>query len=191
MADQVSNGHQNNKSGKAIFAFAMVFVFLFFIYITFLHPHSSPDQVKSIVEENVTQEVPAAPEAEKTASNDVAGAEAAGVWVSAPEKVAQGKKIFETTCALCHGAGGLGDGPAGAALNPKPRNFVEGHWKKGGTPFALFHTISNGIEGSSMAAYKHLPESDRWALVHYVRSLSKNTPDATTEEIEAYKKSNK
>lgn len=31
---------------------------------------------------------------------------------------------YANFCAGCHGANGAGDGPAGAGLNPKPRNFV-------------------------------------------------------------------
>lgn len=36
---------------------------------------------------------------------------------------AKGK--YDTTCAPCHGATGGGDGPAGAALSPKPANFAD------------------------------------------------------------------
>ena len=38
---------------------------------------------------------------------------------------AKGKVIFTTNCASCHGEGGKGDGPVGAALNPHPRDFTE------------------------------------------------------------------
>jgi mono/diheme cytochrome c family protein len=34
-----------------------------------------------------------------------------------------GKAKFDATCATCHGPMGAGDGPAAAALNPKPRNL--------------------------------------------------------------------
>ena len=37
-----------------------------------------------------------------------------------------GKTNFDTLCATCHGPAGKGDGPAGAALNPPPRDFTEG-----------------------------------------------------------------
>jgi len=46
----------------------------------------------------------------------------------------KGEKSFTTICAGCHGASGKGDGPAGAALNPKPRNFTDA---------ALMHTLSD------------------------------------------------
>ncbi len=38
---------------------------------------------------------------------------------------AKGKEKFELMCASCHGPQGKGDGPAGAALNPKPRNLTD------------------------------------------------------------------
>jgi len=36
---------------------------------------------------------------------------------------------FAMKCVVCHGASGTGDGPGGAALNPKPRNFTEAAWQ--------------------------------------------------------------
>ena len=38
------------------------------------------------------------------------------------------QEIFTTRCVPCHGASGTGDGPAAAALNPKPRNYTESDW---------------------------------------------------------------
>jgi mono/diheme cytochrome c family protein len=46
----------------------------------------------------------------------------------AAEKEAQ--DIFKNRCTICHGASGKGDGPAGAALNPKPRNWTDAAWQK-------------------------------------------------------------
>ena len=44
---------------------------------------------------------------------------------SSPESIAKGKALYEGkgTCFNCHGKEGKGDGPAGAILNPSPRNF--------------------------------------------------------------------
>jgi len=43
-----------------------------------------------------------------------------------PESIAKGKALFEGkgTCFNCHGKEGKGDGPAGAILNPSPRDFT-------------------------------------------------------------------
>lgn len=34
-----------------------------------------------------------------------------------------GKSVYDMFCLTCHGPTGLGDGPGGATLNPKPGNF--------------------------------------------------------------------
>ena len=41
----------------------------------------------------------------------------------------QAQEIFAGRCTPCHGAQGRGDGPASAALTPKPRNFTDATWQ--------------------------------------------------------------
>lgn len=43
--------------------------------------------------------------------------------VAATPDLAAGKAKFQQLCATCHGQAGKGDGPAGASLNPKPRDL--------------------------------------------------------------------
>lgn len=103
-------------------------------------------------------------------------------WVSSPELLAHGKKIFSEQCAICHGAEGRGDGPAAAALNPKPRNFHEdAGWKNGRSPARIFGTLLTGL--GSMPSFKEtLPSSDdRWAVAQYVLSLNPSKPAEDTE----------
>ena len=174
-----------NKGGLYVFLFAMVFVIVFFIYITFIHKHTSPDYKKPAASADAPAAVPAAaaPAAQPAAGGDP--------WVSNPDSVAKGEALFQVNCGVCHGPKGLGDGPGGKALNPPPRNMVEGKWKLGGSPFQIFNTITNGSPGTSMASFGHLPETDRWALVHYVQSLTKNVVAATDAEIKAFKERKK
>ena len=82
----------------------------------------------------------------------------------AAEDVSAGEGIFQSNCAVCHGAKGVG-GAAGPALQQR-------QMRKGGSDWALFKTISNGIVGTSMPP-STLPENDRWRLVAYVKSLAK------------------
>ncbi|MCX7998904.1 MAG: c-type cytochrome [Leptospiraceae bacterium] len=85
--------------------------------------------------------------------------------------VAKGKEVYEANCASCHGPNGAGDGPAGAALNPKPRNFLATDgWKNGKTKEGILKTLKEGIAGSGMVAYPHL-EADHEALAEFVLSL--------------------
>jgi hypothetical protein len=48
---------------------------------------------------------------------------------SAAEATAEAQQIFATRCTPCHGESGGGDGPASAALTPKPRNFHDKTWQ--------------------------------------------------------------
>ena len=89
-----------------------------------------------------------------------------------PELIAKGKALFDVNCASCHGSKGLGDGPAAAALNPKPRNFHEGYWKYGGGIARVVQTISVGSPGTTMAAFTNIPLEDRFAIAHYERSFA-------------------
>lgn len=52
--------------------------------------------------------------------------------------------IFNERCAACHGTEGKGNGPASAALNPKPRNYTDGAWQASVTDAQLRKTIMLG-----------------------------------------------
>ena len=41
---------------------------------------------------------------------------------------------------------------------------------KEGAP-GVFQVLNTGVKGTAMIAFKHLSESDRWAIAHYVDGL--------------------
>jgi hypothetical protein len=43
--------------------------------------------------------------------------------------VTEADQVWNTRCALCHGATGKGDGAASAQLNPKPRDMTNRAWQ--------------------------------------------------------------
>jgi mono/diheme cytochrome c family protein len=47
-----------------------------------------------------------------------------------PALIEEGKKVFTTNCASCHGPTGAGDGVAAAALDPKPRDISDAAYMK-------------------------------------------------------------
>ena len=108
---------------------------------------------------------------------------------SGDEQMAKGEEVFAQQCVSCHGAEGKGDGPAGGALNPPPRDFEAppADWTNGTSALAVYNTLFAGIEGTSMPAYGHLPEEELWALTHYVRETmmpEENQEPATDEQVD-------
>ena len=93
--------------------------------------------------------------------------------VNTPDLVAKGKSLYASKCLTCHGEKGDGMGPAGKYLNPKPRNFSTGPYKKGDKASDLFTTITNGLDGTAMIGFKDVLEADRWAMVYYVQTFKK------------------
>ena len=56
----------------------------------------------------------------------------------------QGKKLYGQFCASCHGQSGKGDGPAAAALNPKPRDHTDKDYMSKMSDDDLLKVIKNG-----------------------------------------------
>ncbi len=174
-----------NRGGYIAFLFSMAFSLAFFVYVTVIHP--------GINLKEVPETAPAAETglAGAKQTKDVDVTKIAKPWLESEDMAAHGAKVFANSCAVCHGPKGLGDGPAGASLVPPPRNFVEGKWKKGGDSATLFQTLQTGIAGSSMASFAHLPAVDRWSLVQFIRSITKNKIKDDPAKVEAFAKTAK
>jgi len=105
----------------------------------------------------------------------------------------RGAKLFATHCSTCHGARGDGKGETAAALSIAPADLTSGVYALRTTEHEalptdtdLFRTITRGIHGTAMPPWFALPERDRWALVAYVKSLSKAfSEDEAPPPIEA------
>lgn len=83
--------------------------------------------------------------------------------------IKKGEKIFSQICWTCHGKTGIGDGPGGANLNPKPANFKATSFMAQ-TDGEIFWKLSEGK--GVMPSYKGMfSEEQRWQLVTYIRSL--------------------
>ncbi len=81
------------------------------------------------------------------------------------------RQLFEAQCARCHGAGGGGDGPLAAAMQPAPANFRDRHRQFERSLYSLYNTITHGVPGTAMPAFTRLSDAQRWALAFYVGSL--------------------
>jgi mono/diheme cytochrome c family protein len=92
----------------------------------------------------------------------------------------RGQQLYQEACAPCHGLSGDGQGPAAPGLYPQPHDFTKGLYKFRTTPITamptdadLVRTISEGIPGTAMPAWKRLlSPSQRLALAHYLKTLA-------------------
>jgi len=87
--------------------------------------------------------------------------------------VNNGKVLYQSYCAPCHGNKGRGDGPAAASLHPKPADHTSGA-VQAETDGTLFYKMSEGLSGTAMPPFKAVLHDDqRWAIVRYMRTLSR------------------
>jgi mono/diheme cytochrome c family protein len=99
-------------------------------------------------------------------------------WAAAVD--ADAPLVYRERCAVCHGPGGRGDGPAAGLLSPRTRDFTDGRYKFRSTPAGTLpllddieRTIRLGLPGTSMPGYEGILPPPRIAeLVRYLLSLA-------------------
>jgi len=90
--------------------------------------------------------------------------------------IAAGEKSYAKFCVPCHGATGHGDGPAGAALKPRPRDFTSAKNLKSRNDGELFDVIKGGGASEKLSAMMpawggSLNKTQIWQVVAYVRGF--------------------
>ncbi len=86
---------------------------------------------------------------------------------------------FKDLCSKCHGPNGFGDGPSGATLNPKPRNFHDCALMAKDSDAFILREIKGGSasvgRSSGMPAWGEALEDDQIkSFIAYVRNFCKN-----------------
>ena len=93
------------------------------------------------------------------------------------EMTANAQTKWNSLCVTCHGKNGLGDGPAGANLDPKPRSFADADWQKNAKDDEIISIILKGSKAlgksDGMPSNPDLEgkQADLDSLVKKVRSL--------------------
>ena len=86
---------------------------------------------------------------------------------------ARGAPLYAQNCAVCHGASGAGDGPAGVGLEPPPANLQDRARQDRLSLYAIYSTLGQGIEGTDMPSFAdQLDERQRWDLATYIAGFT-------------------
>lgn len=90
-----------------------------------------------------------------------------------PQAIAEGRSLYQSHCARCHGEDGLGDGDTGKALSPSPAVLAYMITQPISVDRYLMWSISEGGKkfGSKMPAFKdQLTRDDLWEIIAYMRA---------------------
>lgn len=89
-----------------------------------------------------------------------------------PEGLADARKFFGYSCAMCHGKDGDGKGDLAAEMKLELHNWHDPASIDKMTDGELFYIITNG-KGKMPSQGDRSPERQRWNLVNLVRSFGK------------------
>ena len=164
-----------------------VVVILITLYRYDLLGSSHKDSSSSASAPAATSDTPApTADAPKTANNSTsknpakdkdAQTPAATTASSATADLANGKKIYDTSCALCHGADGSASDGMGKSMGAT--DLAAQSFKANKNNMKVFDyikkVIEEGVPGTAMASFKSqiINEKDRTDLTAYVVSLKK------------------
>jgi mono/diheme cytochrome c family protein len=112
--------------------------------------------------------------------NTTPGYELAGTEVKTPlpqtqANFAEGKVLYVSFCAPCHGEKGAGDGLVVKHGFPPPPSYSTGQSSRGGamkdlSDGKIYHTITYGVNAMGSYASQLSPE-ERWKVIMYVHHL--------------------
>ena len=89
---------------------------------------------------------------------------------------ADGQRLFQTRCFVCHGRRGKGDGPSATGLAEKPQDLTDQNWQKNTTDDRIRSVIQGGGiaigKSGAMPPNPDLTQEQIQGLVTFVRSLA-------------------
>lgn len=93
-----------------------------------------------------------------------------------PAEVAQGFRLYDQHCVMCHGGPGIARAGWTAGLTPTPPYLLDAarRW----TPAELHVIVGDGIKMTAMPAWRlTLGERDTWSLVEFLEALPFISPE--------------
>jgi S1-C subfamily serine protease/mono/diheme cytochrome c family protein len=85
--------------------------------------------------------------------------------------LANGRRLWMSDCALCHGGSGAGDGWAAGDMDPPPRAF-RGEFLDRLTPHQVYNAVSLGVPGTAMPSFADAyTDAQRWDVAFFSMTL--------------------
>ena len=132
--------------------------------------HSTPTQFQELAIANAKAEEK---QQEYLASSANKIDENNAVYLSDAADLAEGKAVFTSVCAACHGADG------GGIVGP---NLTDEYWLHGGSIKSIFKTIKYGVPEKGMKSWKDdYPPKKIEQIASYIHSLKGTKPAAPKE----------
>lgn len=97
-----------------------------------------------------------------------------------PKSIESGKKLFSEKCEMCHGEKADGKGDMAAVLEKKPANLTDAQGAGKLSDKQVFDILTKGKD--TMPKFGDLPESDRWNLVNFIRSVEAKPASGTQSD---------
>ena len=97
------------------------------------------------------------------------------------DPVTEARSVWETRCVNCHGLRGRGDGPAGRATFPPPRDFSDPRWQSSDDRIRLAILDGGGAAGLSPVMAPNPDLSDKPAVVEALVAIVRSFRAAQAE----------
>ncbi len=95
--------------------------------------------------------------------------------------IAQGKHLYSSQCAMCHGANGDGKGDLAIEIKLKTRDYRDPTALKDMTDGELYYILNKG-KGQMPDQGDRLTAEQKWNLINYIRSLAKKEAPAPAKQ---------
>ena len=93
-----------------------------------------------------------------------------------PATLAKGERLYRSKCQRCHASDGSGNGPESDPDHPAG-DLTDARRASRNPDGVLFYKIWNGRKKPKMPAMKtDISQSDVWTIIHYVKTLRKESP---------------
>lgn len=85
--------------------------------------------------------------------------------------LANGRRLWSSDCAPCHGPTGAGDGPAASDMKPPPTAFLHDTLEQL-SPRQAFNALTFGIDGTAMPSFTPAyTDEERWDVAFFLMTL--------------------